>query len=311
MREAQITDTILMVRPANFGYNPETAQNNAFQDGSTDLTLREISLRATEEFDVMVAGLRSHGVRVIVVEDTESPRKTDAVFPNNWFSTHAAGQVYIYPMYSPNRRLERRPEIIDQVRQLGYMEVCQDLLAYEEEGQFLEGTGSMILDRPNKLIYACYSERTDELLLQDFADRLGYRPVGFAAVDDEGTPYYHTNVIMALGQKIAILCTESIMNPSEQKSVIDQLSMTGKELIDITREQVLSFAGNMLEVRGRSSKPLMVMSSSAYNSLTDSQINSMTQYNIIFHTPLATIEKFGGGSARCMMAEIFRTTPYE
>jgi len=303
--ESQITDTILMVRPKSFGYNPETAENNAFQSNATSLSPDNISTLAVEEFDMMVDGLLNHGVKVIVKDDTANPRKTDAVFPNNWFTTHAAGDMYLFPMFSANRRLERREDIIEGLVKDFDLKVNQSILEGENNDRFLEGTGSMILDRPNQIIYACISERTHPNLLKRYAKTIDYDVMAFHAVDDSGIPYYHTNVIMALGENVAILCTESIINDIERLAVIDRLSKTEKELIEISRNQVLTFAGNMLEVKGKYSKPLMIMSTAAFNSLNMSQKYIIEKHNVIFHSPLPTIEKFGGGSARCMMAEIF------
>jgi hypothetical protein len=294
-----------MVRPSNFGFNPETAQNNAFQNNISSLTTSEISLKAIEEFDVMVEGLRNLGVKVIVIEDTVAPKKTDAVYPNNWFTTHSSGELYLYPMYSTNRRLERRADVVKRISEEFHLEVNESILREEDGNRFLEGTGSIILDRPNKLIYACYSERTNRDLLAKYAMSIDYEPIGFHAEDQGGTPYYHTNVIMALGKNVAVLCTESIVNEIQRLYVIDRLSKTGKDIVEISRDQVLSFAGNMLEVLGKSEKPILVMSTSAFKSLTVSQKQIIEKHDIIFHSPLSTIEKFGGGSARCMMAEIF------
>ena len=301
----QITSSILMVRPANFGYNPETAENNAFQINDTSLSLDEIRLMALNEFDVMVSGLRERGIHVIVVQDTPTPLKTDAVFPNNWISTHSTGELYIYPMFSPNRRNERRVDIVAQLASEYNLKVDDGLLRYEEKGQFLEGTGSMILDRENHLVYACYSQRTNPELLEEFAEKIGYEVVGFHAHDDQGIPYYHTNVIMALGEHVAIICLESIESEDEKEKVVGHLNDTNKTIVDITRHQILQFAGNMLEVLNDSSQSFMVMSSAAYNSLTPSQIKKIEKHDIILHFPLPTIEKYGGGSARCMMAEIY------
>ena len=305
MKEAQCTDTILMVRPANFGFNEETAANNAFQDNHTELTKHEISDLAIREFDGMVDGLRAEGVKVVVIQDTSEPLKTDAVFPNNWMSTHEDGSCLWYPMFSPNRRKERRDDIMSSLSEEYELQTDKELLKYEEKGQFLEGTGSMILDRENKIVYACFSERTDQEVLESFGKKRGYKIVGFDAVDEEGLPYYHTNVIMTLGQKVAIICTEGIVDEAQKAMVLDHLEKTGKTVVAITREQVLAFAGNMLEVIGNDGPSLMVMSTSAYNSLTDDQLNIIKNHNKIVHLPIGTIEKFGGGSARCMMAEIF------
>lgn len=301
----QITDSILMVRPANFGYNIETAANNAFQSNDTELSPDMINLRAQVEFDHMVSGLRKRGIHVIVVDDTEEPLKSDAVFPNNWFSTHSDGSLYLFPMFSHNRRKEVRQDILDMLAsRYGYV-VNKDYLVNTSHNQFLESTGSMILDRENKIIYACYSERTSKDLLEDFGTKVGYQVVGFHAEDSKGTPVYHTNVIMTLAEHIAIICTESIVDQSEKNDVFQSLEATGKKIVNITQQQVLSFAGNMLQVKSRSGISYFVMSTSAFKSLTKSQKQMIENHNMILHFDLSTIEKFGGGSARCMMAEIF------
>lgn len=305
MSVKQATDTILMVRPANFGFNTETAENNVFQDDNTELTVDEIKSRARQEFDNMASKLRSHGVEVIVIEDTSVPAKTDAIFPNNWISTHHDGSIYTFPMFSPNRRLERRADIIDTLSDHYKVDTDESLLAFESSDQYLEGTGSMILDRPNKIIYACYSVRTDKEVLSAYGEKLGYKVVGFDAVDEGGIPYYHTNVIMTLGEKIAVLCTESIADIDERSAVIQSIEDSGKEIVHITRDQVLQFAGNMLEVEGSGDKKLLVMSEAAYNALSKDQLHIIKNHNKIVYCTLETIEKFGGGSARCMMAEIF------
>ena len=215
--------------------------------------------------------------------------------------------MYLFPMFSPNRQLERRPDIVNRITEAFNLRINESILRSEEDGKFLEGTGSMILDRTNKLIYACYSERTDADLLSDYAKAMGYKEIGFNAKDETGIPYYHTNVIMTLGTDVAVICTESILNLEERSNVIDSILNTGKELVEISRKQVLSFAGNMLELRGTSKKPIMVMSTSAYSSLTVKQIGIIENHAVVFHTALPIIEKFGGGSARCMLGEIFKS----
>ncbi len=305
MKEAQCTDTIFMVRPANFGYNSETAENNAFQNAETNLTANEIKDLARSEFDNMVKCLRELGVRVYVFEDTLTPAKTDAVFPNNWFSSHLEGKIFLYPMFSPNRRNERREDIITNLAKEYEFQVDRELLKFESEEKYLEGTGSMILDRPNKIIYACYSIRTNPEVLRAYGDKIGYKVVGFNATDSDGIPYYHTNVIMALGEHIATICTVSIEDLDQRKALCASLSNSGKIIVHLSREQILAFAGNMLEVKGDDDKNLLVMSSAAHKSLQEEQLNIINLYNKIVHLPLGTIEQFGGGSARCMIAEIF------
>lgn len=301
----QVTNTVLMVRPANFGFNHETADNNAFQVNDETLSPQEIAALAQKEFDGLAMKLKDAGVEVIVIEDTPEPLKTDAVFPNNWFSTHAEGSVILYPMYSSNRRLERRDDIIDYLDQ--YYEVYDqtDYLEYEDQGIYVEGTGSMILDRPHQKIYACISERSHPDLLRRIATDFQSQLIAFRATDQNGIPYYHTNVIMALGTKIAVICLESIDDNAERQEVMDSLIADGKEVVEITRDQVSQFAGNMLEVKGKGAINTMVMSSCAFNSLTPGQLSKIEEHLDILHSDLSIIEKYGGGSARCMLAEIY------
>ncbi len=303
--DGQTTNTILMVRPANFGYNPETAQDNAFQEKDGTLTVEEVKEAGRREFDAFAEVLKNEGVTVLVVEDTAIPFKTDAVFPNNWFTTHAEGDLILYPLFSPARRNERREDIVDMlVGQYGFF-VNRIYLPFEKRLVFLEGTGSMILDRVKKVVYACLSERTHHDLLLQWAEDRDYRTVVFHAVDHDDVPYYHTNVIMTLGTHFALICLESIEDNQERQMLIESLDKTGKDIIPLTRWQILEFAGNALEVRDATGNNLLVMSESAYKSLTPSQIDKIEKYARIVHSPLNIIEKYGGGSARCMMAEIF------
>ena len=302
----QISDTLLMVRPARFGFNHETAHNNAFQVNDVRLSVQEISEKAVEEFDEFVRRIRSHGIEVIVIQDTSEPPKTDAVFPNNWFSTHSTGEVVLYPMYSEIRRLERREDIIDLLAEhFDSGNIDRSLLRHEEQDKFLEGTGSLILDRVNRLVYACYSDRTHPELLEGFCKAYGFEPVGFHATDDKGMPVYHTNVIMALGEELAIICLESIASEEERKHLTLTLESSGKQVIDISLDQVHKFVGNMLEVRNSSGAKFMLMSQQAFKNLTPGQLSLIEKYDKVIHSPLETIEKYGGGSARCMLAEIF------
>ncbi|MEL6970801.1 MAG: arginine deiminase-related protein [Bacteroidota bacterium] len=302
---AQITDTILMVRPAHFGFNAQTAGNNAFQTNDPSNTPEDISRIAQEEFDGFVKELRSAGVNVIVVDDTEIPLKYDAVFPNNWFSTHSEGTIITYPMYAPMRRMERRPDVISKLRKrFGYKKLIA-LEGREEEERFLESTGSMILDRDNEIVYACRSIRTDEGLLDEFALWMGYEKVIFESYDQNGLPIYHTNVMMALGIDFCVICLDSIRDAVQRREVTDHLTATGKEIVAITIAQMAAFAGNMLQVRGKDDETYLAMSSRAYQSLTPEQIEQLQRHTNLLHSSLHTIETYGGGSARCMMAEIF------
>ncbi|TDQ16578.1 hypothetical protein DFQ04_2699 [Algoriphagus boseongensis] len=304
----QTTSSILMVRPANFGFNPETAENNFYQQ-KDERSFEEIQALARKEFDGFVTLLRDQGVNVLVVEDTEMPVKTDAVFPNNWFSTHPDGKVILYPMYSPNRRLERRKDILEMLIVKGYnLNEIIDLSFFEESEQYLEGTGSMVLDHTAKVIYACFSQRTHPIPLDYLAKIIGYRVVGFDAVQEingETSAIYHTNVMMHVGSDLAVICLESIAKASERQLVQETLTKSGKKVIPITAKQKFNFAGNMLEVSNEGGEKFTVMSQAAYDSLTVGQIQSIEKYTTIISPSIPTIEKLGGGSARCMMAEIF------
>lgn len=304
----QTSPNILMVRPANFGFNEETANTNFYQqkDQREKGKIKEL---AKQEFDGFVALLRDQGVNVEVVEDTEKPVKTDAVFPNNWFSTHPDGKLILYPMYSPNRRLERRKDLVEMLIQKGYqISEILDLSFFEEDNQFLEGTGSMVLDHDSKTIFACYSERTHPVPLNYVADILGYELVGFNSVqeiDGVKSPIYHTNVMMHVGRDLAVVCLDSIPKASEKQAVQKALTKAGKKVIPITAKQKFNFAGNMLEVTNDGGEKFTVMSQTAFDSLNVGQIQLIEKYTTIISPSIPTIEKLGGGSARCMMAEIF------
>ena len=298
-----------MVRPARFAFNEETAENNYIQIRS-ELSDQEsekerISEEAIKEFDAFVKLLRANDVDVTVVQDTPDPHTPDSIFPNNWFSSHFSGELVLYPMFAPNRRQERKPHIIELLkRNMNHRKVV-DFTFWENEGEYLEGTGSMVFDRRKKIAYCCRSPRTSEKVLADFCSRMNFQPVIFDAVDKNNNNIYHTNVMMAIGMQVAVICLESIKDEDERKKVISQLNSTGKIIVDISLEQVSQFAGNMIEVKSRNGSPLMIMSASAHNSLTSSQENIISTYNRIVSAELGTIEKNGGGSARCMIAEIF------
>ncbi|MCO6481100.1 MAG: amidinotransferase [Phaeodactylibacter sp.] len=294
-----------MIRPAHFGYNEETALNNAFQVMDKSLGLREVRQGAIREFDAFVEKLRSAGVDVIVVEDTDTPVKLDAVFPNNWVTFHEDGRVVTYPMNAPTRRLERREDVLELLGERFQLGDHLRLEHYEEMGMYLEGTGSLILDRPNRIAYACLSPRTDEHLLDDFCDRLGYEKVAFIAVDANGQEIYHTNVMMALGESFVVVCLESVRAEGERNRLLKKFAETDKEVIEISLDQMMAFAGNMLQVRSQDGTPYLVMSEQAYKSLRPEQLEQIEKHSKILYSPLYVIEKYGGGSARCMMAEIF------
>ncbi len=301
----QTAATIMMVRPARFGFNEQTADNNAFQTNDTSRTAAEIQQLAIIEFDQFVDKLREAGVNVIVVDDTEEPMKTDAIFPNNWVTFHQDGRIITYPMYAPVRRLERREDVLAQLSaQFAFSERIH-LEKHEQENRFLEGTGSMILDRPNKIVYACLSPRTNKDLLQEYCDLIGYEMLAFTAVDDSGMEIYHTNVMMALGEGFVVICLDTLRNPSERRMLMNKFATTGKEVIEISLDQMLHFAGNMLQVRNQAGETFLVMSEQAYKSLTPAQIVLIEKHTNILFSPIPTIETYGGGSARCMMAEVF------
>lgn len=304
----QVTNTILMIRPVGFRMNEQTAVNNFFQE-DLDIKNAEINLKAQKEFDGFAEILKSKGINVIVVNDTNEPDTPDSIFPNNWISFHENGTVGLYPMFAENRRDERREDVLDILENHGF--IINDIVDYtsaEEDGFFLEGTGSILLDRINKKAYCALSDRADEELFIEFCEDFDYFPVVFTAnqsVDGKRMPIYHTNVMMCLGETFSVICSDAIDNKKERKIVLDHLNNDGKEIIRISEKQMHQFAGNMLQVLGKDNKRYLVMSSSAYNSLTQEQIKSLTKYSEIIHSSLETIEACGGGSARCMMAEIF------
>lgn len=303
----QITNTVLMVRPVRFRMNEQTVVNNYFQE-EMDLKNDEINHQAQQEFDVLVEKLRTVGVKVIVVDDIYEQNTPDSVFPNNWITFHQNGDVAIYPMFAENRRRERREDILDKVEAEGFdIENVYDYTDAEKENIFLEGTGAMILDRVNRKAYCALSPRADEDLFIEFCEDFEYTPVIFKAyqqVGNEQLPIYHTNVMMALGVDFAVVCLDTITDKSERKNLLHHLKEDKKEVINITPEQMCQYAGNMLQVQGKNSTYL-VMSDAAYNALTPQQIQTIEKHTQILHSNLETIETCGGGSARCMMAEVF------
>jgi hypothetical protein len=297
----QTTSNLLMIRPVNFGFNAETAVNNAFQVAGVSERTQE---KALAEFEGFVSLLRANGVDVTVVGDDPEPHTPDSIFPNNWVSFHANGTVCLYPMFAENRRAERKDSILEEVGKKFRITRTLDLTYYEKDGQFLEGTGSMVLDRDNKLAYACLSPRTNKKVLLAFCNRMGYRSMTFMAVDANKQPIYHTNVMMCVADKYVVLCLESLPLREEKDWIVISIKKSGKEPILISTEQMNHFAGNMLQVHNVKKEKLLVMSSQAYASLTPEQIGTLSKFNRIIHSPLGTIETNGGGSARCMMAEI-------
>lgn len=290
-----------MIRPVRFGYNAQTAVNNAFQVKGEQAT---VQLHAVKEFDAFVEKLRSRGVDVTVVEDTEEPHTPDSIFPNNWVSFHSSGKTFLYPMFAENRRLERKAHVIDAIKNRFSITETIDLSGYESEHRFLEGTGSMVLDRDNKIAYACISPRTDKTLFELFCKTAGYKPVAFNSVDENGQEIYHTNVMMCVADKYVVICLHSITAAAENKRVRETITTSGKTIVEISFSQMNRFAGNMLQVNSKDGKKFLVMSTQAYESLEKEQLEYLNSENEIIHSSLFTIESNGGGSARCMMAEV-------
>ena len=290
-----------MIRPVNFSFNAETAVNNAFQvSGAADDAQR----KALTEFENFVTLLRDNGVDVTVIEDTPEPYTPDSIFPNNWVSFHDAGTVCLYPMYAVNRRLERKPDVLNAIAKKFRIDATLDFTAYEAEALFLEGTGSMVLDRDEKIAYACLSPRTDRKILLDFCEKMDYTPEIFTAVDGAGRPIYHTNVMMCVADRYVVVCLDAVPVQKERELLVATIRASGKTIIPITLDQMNHFAGNMLQVHNEKGEKLLVMSSQAYHSLTPEQVHQLEGLNHILHAPLTTIETNGGGSARCMLAEI-------
>ena len=306
----QSTNTLMMIRPVQFRYNEQTAVNNYYQKVLEGIQPEEVQEKAAQEFDNFVSKLRAKNIQVIVIDDTTDTDTPDSIFPNNWISFHADGRVGLYPMYAENRRLERREDILEKLQAEEGLNITEvvDFTGHEAIGAFLEGTGSMILDRPNKLCYAAISLRTDEKILDEFCEKFEYEAVKFIAnqtVDGERMPIYHTNVMMCIADDFAILCADSIDNENERAHVINKLEGSGKEVILISEDQKHHFAGNMLQVNSTDGRGYLVMSAAAHQSLKPEQVKKIEAYCEILSSSLDTIEALGGGSARCMMAEVF------
>lgn len=305
----QITNTILMIRPVSFRMNEQTAVNNYYQKVLESITPETVQFRALQEFDDFVEKLQAIGVNVIVIDDTKDTDTPDSIFPNNWISFHENGDVALYPMFAENRRLERREDILETLEDLGYqINNVVDYTSAEEEKIYLEGTGSLLLDRVNGKAYCALSPRADEDLLIEFCEDFEFTPVSFVAnqtLNEKRVPIYHTNVMMCLGEKFSVICLDSIDDKKERKEIIKHLKEDRKEIIAISEEQVNNFAGNMLQVLGKNEERYIVMSNSAYESLTKQQLNQIEKHGKILYSSLDTIEACGGGSARCMMAEVF------
>lgn len=294
-----------MIRPVRFGFNEQTAESNAFQDATfgqnSQAQTQELAL---EEFDTFVAQLQGHGINVSIIQDTPDPHTPDSIFPNNWVSFHNNGTVVLYPMQAENRRLERRNDVLTMLSKHFYINRTIDLTHFEAEGKYLEGTGSMVLDRQHHVAYACVSPRTHTEVLDEFAQQMNYTVVKFRAVDANRQDIYHTNVMMCIATHFAVVCTEAIPDLDERLRVIQSLEHSNKRMVEISLEQMNHFAGNMLEVKNGNGSEVLVMSTQAYNSLTASQIDILDDYCTILHSNLNVIEGNGGGSARCMMAEV-------
>lgn len=300
----QTTNSILLIRPANFGFNSETELSNVFQTKSKE-SENIIQEKALREFDHFSYELEQLGLNVNIIEDTNSPKKPDAIFPNNWITFHSDGTVILYPMHSPNRRIERRADIIDKIKKQYHVSNVLDLSHYESENRFLEGTGSMIFDHRNKIAYACLSPRTDKALFLDVCKTLNYKPISFQSLDENGNEIYHTNVMMCVGEKLCVICLESIKNKTERKHVYNSLTETGHDVIDISFHQMNNFAGNMLELKTDQGKSVLILSQKAFHSLTEDQLSRLKQHSELHPFSIPTIESIGGGSVRCMIAELF------
>jgi len=304
MSEQQTTSHVLMVRPASFGSNPQTAASNVFQSREVGALHAELRARVAAEFEALAVALRAAGVDLLVIDDTPVPEKPDAAFPNNWVSFHADGTVVLYPMLADNRRLERRSDVLQALVQQHGFRIARtvDLTRHELEGVYLEGTGSLVLDRVNRHAFACLSPRTQLDALGDFAQQLDYEVIGFEA-HDAGAAIYHTNVLMCIGSAFAVICAEAIADATHRESVLSILR-SRHEVIEISRAQMNAFAGNMLELRGAEGTPVIAMSAAAHASLDDRQRAILSAHGKLVSSPIPTIERFGGGSVRCMLAEI-------
>ena len=291
-----------MVRPYQFYFNQQTAANNFFQ---SNINIENANELAIAEFDAMVETLRAHHIKVNVVQDTKDPSTPDSIFPNNWVSTHEGGTLCLYPMFAQNRRAERKSTVIGFLQSNYQIQNILDLTDLEKEGKFLEGTGSMVLDHQNRLAYGCLSERLDKNAFNEWCEKMQFKAIAFKAVDDKAQPIYHTNVMMCMGNQFVVICLESIPNEQEKQLVLESFKKSNKEVITISQDQLNHFAGNMLQVFDINEKPHLIMSKQAFTSLSTEQVNSLEKYNPILPISIPTIEALGGGSTRCMMAEIY------
>ena len=303
----QTTNNILMIRPVDFNFNHQTAMNNHYQ--KTQDGLDAVNEKAQKEFDLLVEKLQSNGINVLVFDDDLSHDTPDSIFPNNWITFHSNGDIALYPMFAINRRLERREDVLSFVEEKGFsINNIVDYTSAENEDLFLEGTGSMILDRANKKVYCSLSQRSSEEILIEFCEDFQYTPVvfnSFQNVNDQRLPIYHTNVMMCIAETFAVVCLESIDDQSQQKNVVNHLSESGKEIIEISEDQVEKFSGNMLQLKDTNGDAILVMSDSAHMALTKQQVDKIQKHCKILSSPIPTIETCGGGSVRCMIAEVF------
>mgnify|MGYP001813835739 CR=1 FL=1 len=304
-RESQLATAVMMIMPVRFESNPHTAESNRFQGRNPDSPEQQ-QAAAAREFAGLCDALESSGIQVVQFDDTAEPHTPDAIFPNNWVSFHADGRVVLYPMEAPNRRTERRQDIIDALSDTYRFQVSEivDLSEHEENGHYLEGTGSLVLDRANRIAYACLSSRTHLDALGDFAQRMDYTVVAFDAVDRDGAPIYHTNVLMSVGEKLAVICDEAIRGDEQRLAVLRSLEETGHEIVSINYDQMDAFAGNMLELRNSSGNRVIAMSAQALQSLDESQLAAIEANATVVSAPIDGIESSSGGSVRCMLAEI-------
>ena len=303
--EPQLASAVLMIRPARFESNPQTLETNSFQEPPAASPAQQ-QAAAVHEFDGLVAVLRDAGIEVMVVDDTNEPHNPDAIFPNNWISTHADGRVVLYPMEAENRRTERRLDVVDLLARQCGRQVTEiiDLSFHEKDGHFLEGTGSLVLDRPRRLAYACLSSRTHLAPLGDFAQRLDYDVVAFDAVDADGVPIYHTNVLMSIGEDTAVICDAAIPHEEQREAIMARLRDSGHAIVSLDYTQLAAFAGNVLELRNRSGERIVAMSQAAHDALRDEQRAVLSAHARLVSAPIDTIETSAGGSVRCMLAEI-------
>lgn len=298
----QTTSHLLMIKPVAFDFNAETAVNNAFQQQGSN---EQAQQKAEAEFDGFVQKLTAAGVDVTVVQDTPVPHTPDSIFPNNWISFHDDGSIVLYPMYAANRRAERKQHVLDIIASKFEIKKQIDFTSKEKEDHFLEGTGSMVLDREKKIAYACLSPRTNKTVFEEWCNKMQFTPCSFYSVDETGAEIYHTNVMMCVADRYVVICLDSIRDEAERNHVIETIRNSGKKIIEVTYSQMNRFAGNMLQVQNNDGTKFLVMSSQAFHSLTTEQVKELELYNPIIHSDLTTIETNGGGSARCMMAEVF------